>query len=84
MKVILLFELLLDFGSLIKINGISDNEVITITTNNPSKKPFISPFSCIWLSTYLETRKPAREPVVRFAAKNIALCLYKSLETKSK
>ena len=43
-KVTLLLELILDFGSLIRINGIRDIEVITITTSSPSKKPSMSPF----------------------------------------
>ena len=66
---------LIPFGSRIKIKGINDNEVIAITTNKPSEKPSTKPFSWILKSTYLDTKKPANDPVVRFAAKNIALCL---------
>ena len=43
--VILLFKVLVDFGSLIKIKGINESEVITITTSKPSKKPSTRPFS---------------------------------------
>ena len=78
------FDLISPFGSLINIKGINDIVVIIITRIKPSRYPSTNPLFLICESTYLETKYPDADPVVKLMEKKIDLYLYKTLDTRSK